>query len=58
MNVLWIGYGKMGERMCDCVATGHSVKVLDSGAAQRSAARFAPEIAGAEVESLYDRILG
>ena len=27
-------------------------------AAQRSAARFAPEIAGAEVESLYDRILG
>lgn len=39
MNVLWIGYGKMGERMCDRVATGHSVKVLDSGAAQRSAAQ-------------------
>ena len=39
MNILWIGYGKIGEPMCAHVATAHNVEVLDSGAAQRAAAR-------------------
>ncbi len=39
LNVLWVGYGKMGRPMCDRVAAaGHRVSVLDAGAAQRGAA--------------------
>lgn len=39
MNVLWVGYGKMGRPMADRVAAaGHRVSVLDAGAAQRDAA--------------------
>ena len=40
MNVLWVGYGKMGQPMCTAVAEqGHKVVVLEPGLAQRSAAR-------------------
>jgi 3-hydroxyisobutyrate dehydrogenase-like beta-hydroxyacid dehydrogenase len=39
MNILWIGYGKMGRPMCSSVRkSGHRISVLDAGAAQRSAA--------------------
>lgn len=39
MNVLWVGYGKMGQPMCTAVAKqGHKVAVLEPGPMQRSAA--------------------
>jgi len=39
LNVLWVGYGKMGRPMCSRVAAaGHRVTVLDAGAAQRDGA--------------------
>ncbi len=39
MNVLWVGYGKMGQPMCTAVAgQGHRVVVLEPGPEQRSAA--------------------
>ena len=39
MNILWIGYGKMGQPMCTAVAKqGHKVVVLEPGPMQRSAA--------------------
>jgi 3-hydroxyisobutyrate dehydrogenase-like beta-hydroxyacid dehydrogenase len=42
MNVLWIGFGKMGEPMCRHVAAaGHNVRVLDPGEAPRLAAAAA-----------------
>ena len=40
MNILWVGYGKMGQPMCAAVVKqGHGVVVLEPGAAQRDTAR-------------------
>jgi 3-hydroxyisobutyrate dehydrogenase-like beta-hydroxyacid dehydrogenase len=39
MNILWIGYGKMGRPMCSSIKKlDRRISVLDSGAAQRSMA--------------------
>jgi len=40
MNIMWIGYGKMGEPMAQRVlSAGHTVRVVDASRARRSAAR-------------------
>jgi 3-hydroxyisobutyrate dehydrogenase-like beta-hydroxyacid dehydrogenase len=40
MNVLWIGYGRIGEPMCRRVAAGgHEIVVLEADEARRAAAQ-------------------
>ncbi|SAK57146.1 2-hydroxy-3-oxopropionate reductase [Caballeronia temeraria] len=40
MNIMWIGYGKMGEPMAQRVSSaGHTVQVVDASGARRGAAR-------------------